>query len=138
MELMTRGELSKRTGISAAAIRYYEENDISPVPIRHSNGYRLYTEDVLLKIEFIKGAKSLGYSLKEIKGIMGMLSDEVNPVTLREIVHHKLEEIEEKIKSLRFMQDLLSNLLKTSDKDIHEYLELFHVTKQDVKGAERK
>nr|WP_257215516.1 MerR family DNA-binding transcriptional regulator [Bacillus pumilus] len=55
MELMTRGELSKKAGLSAAAIRYYEENDILPVPKRHSNGYRLYTEDVLLKIELIKG-----------------------------------------------------------------------------------
>ncbi|ARD56356.1 transcriptional regulator [Bacillus safensis FO-36b] len=59
IELMTKGELAKRTGISAAAIRYYEENGILPVPIRYSNGYRLYTEDDLLKIEFIKGAKSL-------------------------------------------------------------------------------
>lgn len=59
MELMTIGELAKRTGISATAIQYYEENDILPVLIRHSNGYRLYTEDDLLKIEFIKGAKSL-------------------------------------------------------------------------------
>lgn len=56
---MTIGELAKRTGISATAIQYYEENDILPVLIRHSNGYRLYTEDDLLKIEFIKGAKSL-------------------------------------------------------------------------------
>ncbi|MGG1698126.1 MerR family transcriptional regulator [Bacillus zhangzhouensis] len=129
MDLMTRGELSKRTGISTAAIRYYEGHDILPLPKRSSNGYRLYTEDALLKIEFVKGAKSLGYSLKEIKEILDMLSREVNPDTLRKIVQHKLEEIEEKIQSFRFMQSLLSNLLETSDQDIQDYLKSFRKTK---------
>nr|WP_257215515.1 hypothetical protein [Bacillus pumilus] len=62
---------------------------------------------------------------------MGVLSHEMNPDTLREIVHRKLEEIEEKIKSFRFMQDLLANLLKTSDQEIHEYIKAFRVTTKD-------
>lgn len=131
MLLMTRGELSKRTGVSAPTIRYYEENNFLPPPKRSSNGYRLYTEDYLVKIKFIKDAKSLGYSLKEIKEILEMLSGEMEPDTLRGIVNDKIEEIEKKIKGFRLIQDFLSNLLKTSEKDIQAYLKSFRVMKQD-------
>lgn len=128
---MTRGELAKQTGISPAAIRYYEEHNILPAPRRRSNGYRLYTEDYVVKIQLIKDAKSLGYSLKEIKEILDMLSQDIEPTTLRRIVHHKHEEIERKINSLRLIQDLLSNLLTTTDQEIQVYLKSFRVTNQD-------
>nr|MDH3177001.1 MerR family transcriptional regulator [Bacillus pumilus] len=113
---MTRGELAKKTGVSPAAIRYYEEHNILPTPRRRSNGYRFYTEDYVVKIQLIKDAKTLGYSLKEIAEIMEMLSQDIELDTLRKIVHLKHEEIERKIKSLRLIQDLLSNLLKTPEK----------------------
>ncbi|GLF90778.1 MerR family transcriptional regulator [Bacillus safensis] len=131
MELMTRGELAKQTGISPATIRYYEEHNILPVPRRRSNGYRLYTEDYIAKIQLIKDAKSLGYSLKEIKEILEMLSQDIEPDTLKRIVHHKHEEIEKKIKSLRLIQNLLSNLLKTTDKEVQVFLQSFQVKNQD-------
>ncbi len=62
---MTRGELARQTGISTSTIRYYEDSGILPAPKRIANGYRIYTDDYLVKIKFIKDAKSLGYSLKE-------------------------------------------------------------------------
>ncbi|MEK5297275.1 MerR family transcriptional regulator [Bacillus sp. FSL R5-0659] len=131
MELMTRGELAKQTGISPAAIRYYEEHNILSVPRRRSNGYRLYTEDYIVKIQLIKDAKSLGYSLKEIKEILEMLSQDIELDTLKRIVKHKHEEIEKKIKSLRLIQDLLSNLLKTPEKEVQVYLKSFRVMNED-------
>lgn len=69
-----------------------------------------------MKIQLIKDAKTLGYSLKEIAEIMDMLSQDIELDTLSKIVHLKHEEIERKIKSLRLIQDLLSNLLKTPEK----------------------
>ncbi|NEW07331.1 MerR family transcriptional regulator [Paenibacillus sp. SYP-B3998] len=77
MEGMTRGELAKRTGLSMATLRYYEESGILPAPHRVANGYRIYTNDYLVKIKFIKDAKSLGYSLKEIQEVLRMLSQEM-------------------------------------------------------------
>lgn len=135
MELMTRGELAKKTGVSPAAIRYYEEHNILPSPRRRSNGYRFYTEDYVVKIQLIKDAKTLGYSLKEIAEIMDMLSQDIELDTLRKIVHLKHEEIERKIKSLRLIQDLLSNLLKTPEKKVHVYLESFRVPNEDDQSS---
>jgi DNA-binding transcriptional MerR regulator len=128
---MTRGELSKRTGVSTATIRYYEENNILPPPKRSSNGYRVYTEDYLIKIKFIKSAKSLGYSLKEIRETLEMLSKEMEPDSLKGIVNNKIKEIEKKIKSLLSIQNMLLNFLKTSDEEIKDYIKSFHVTEKN-------
>lgn len=133
MRLMTRGELSNKAEISSATIRYYEEHNILPPPKRNSNGYRVYTEDYLIKIKFIKDAKTLGYSLKEIRETMEMLGNEMDPNTLRGIVNNKMDEIEKRIKSLRSIQNLLLNLLETSDKEIYDYLKSFRAMEQNKK-----
>ena len=125
MEGMTRGELAKRTGLSTATIRYYEDCGILPVPDRTAKGYRIYSEDYLVKIKFIKDAKSLGYSLKEIGETLHMLSQEMESEALKGLVHHKILEIEDRIKSLRAIQRNLAGLLQTPEEDIHNYLESF-------------
>ncbi|HEY2494376.1 MAG TPA: MerR family transcriptional regulator [Paenibacillus sp.] len=125
MEGMTRGELAKQTGVSMATIRYYEDSGILPAPSREANGYRIYTDDYLVKIKFIKDAKSLGYSLKEIQEGLQMLSQEMEAEALKELVRNKILEIDEKIKTLHFVQTMLSGLLETPKEDIHNYLRSF-------------
>ncbi|AJS60639.1 MerR family transcriptional regulator [Paenibacillus sp. IHBB 10380] len=125
MEGMTRGELAKRTGLSMATIRYYEDSGILPAPERRANGYRIYTENYLVKIKFIKDAQSLGYSLKEIQEGLQMLSQEMEAETLKELVRNKIFEIDEKIKTLHSIQTMLSGLLETPKEDIHNYLRSF-------------
>lgn len=127
MEGMTRGELAKRTGLSMATIRYYEDSGILPAPKRVANGYRIYTDDYLVKIKFIKDAKSLGYSLKEIQEVLQMLSQDMEAETLRGLVLNKIDEIDERIKTLRSVQTLLVGLLQTPNEDIHNYLQSFRI-----------
>lgn len=125
IEKMTRGELATRTGISAAAIRYYEEQGILPAPPRTSNGYRMYTGDYLVKLKFIKDAKSLGYSLKEIQTTLQMLQRDMDKDMLKHLVSGKITAIEHKIQRLRLLQDQLARWLQTSDDDIQQYLQTF-------------
>jgi DNA-binding transcriptional MerR regulator len=127
VEGMTRGELSKRTGLSMATIRYYENSGILPAPKRAANGYRLYTDDYLVKIKFIKDAKSLGYSLKEIQETLHLLSQEMDTETLKEIVRNKIVEIEANIKTLQTLQTILAGLLQTDQEDIQTYLKSFRI-----------
>lgn len=129
MDGMKRGELAKRTGVSMATLRYYEDNNILPTPKRGANGYREYTEDYLVKIKFIKDAQSLGYSLKEIQKALHLLSQEMEIETLKQLVQNKITDIDEKIKSLTSMQSLLSGLLETSNEEITNYLKSFQNTK---------
>ncbi|GAB1158867.1 Cu(I)-responsive transcriptional regulator [Paenibacillus illinoisensis] len=132
MKTMTRGELAKRTGISMAAIRYYENSGILPAPRRASNGYRIYTEDYLVKIKFIQDAQSLGYSLKEIQENLLLLSQEdMESEQLKMLVRDRITDIESHIKNLQHMQGLLEALLMTSEKDIHNYIQSFRNNKEE-------
>ncbi|KQO13811.1 MerR family transcriptional regulator [Paenibacillus sp. Leaf72] len=125
MEGMTRGELAKKTGLSMATIRYYEESGILPAPRRSQGGYRLYSDDYLVKIKFIKDTKSLGYSLKEIQEVLHLLGRDMDAEALKEYVRSKIVEIDDKVESLRSIQSMLKGLLKTPEADIHNYLDSF-------------
>ncbi|MCY9516931.1 MerR family transcriptional regulator [Paenibacillus apiarius] len=125
MKTMTRSELAKRTGLKPETIRYYENEGVLPKPIRAANGYRTYTEDYLVKIKFIKDAKSLGYSLKEIKETLQILSSEMEIDALKEVVSNKIRQLEAKIESLHKIKKLLGGLLETAEADIENYLKSF-------------
>lgn len=130
MEGMTRGELAKRTGLSMATIRYYEDSGVLPAPLRVANGYRVYSDDYLVKIKFIKDAKSLGYSLKEIQEGLQMLSREMETEALKELVRKKIAEIDERVEALHAMQRMLEGLLQTPKEDISNYMQSFRTSEE--------
>lgn len=119
METMTRSELAERTGLNTETIRYYEDKGILPPPKRAANGYRMYTEDYLVKIKFIKDAKSLGYSLKEIKETLQLLCSNMQIDELKEVVGGKIRQLEARIESLQKVKRLLAGLLETAEEDIN-------------------
>jgi len=67
---MKIGQLAERTGLSAKAIRYYEDIGVLPQPVRAPNGYRDYTPAAADRIDFIQDAQSAGLSLLEIQSIL--------------------------------------------------------------------
>ncbi len=66
------GELAQRAGVTAKAIRFYERKRILPPALRAANGYRLYGEDAVEMLRFIKQAAGLGLTLAEVKDIIGI------------------------------------------------------------------
>jgi MerR family copper efflux transcriptional regulator len=67
---MKIGQVAKSAGITVEAIRFYEKEGLIEAPSRTSSGYRNYSADQTQIISFIKKAKELGFSLKEIKEIL--------------------------------------------------------------------
>src|SRR5258708_1887427 len=61
------GKVARRAGVGVETIRFYERQGLLTPPIRKDSGYRLYPEQVLGRIRFIRRAKELGFSLREIK-----------------------------------------------------------------------
>ncbi|MCR8656546.1 MerR family transcriptional regulator [Paenibacillus endoradicis] len=125
---MKRSELSARTGVSIATLRYYECIGILPAPKRAPNGYRMYTEDYVIQIQFIKAAQSLGYELKEIGATLQLLVRDMDIEALKELVRNKIVEIETNIREQQRLQTLLSGLLQTSDEDIQNFISSFRVS----------
>lgn len=69
---MLIGELAERSGIPARTIRFYEQVEVLTPPERSSNGYRIYSDRTLAELTFVRRAQRLGFSLDEIREILGL------------------------------------------------------------------
>ena len=68
--LMTIGEISRRSGFTIRALRFYERRGILPPTARRPSGYRLYGEVDLRRLAFIRQAKALGLTLDAIRELV--------------------------------------------------------------------
>ncbi len=66
------GELARRAGVTAKAIRFYERKRVLPPAKRAANRYRLYDDDAVGMLYFVKQATGLGLTLAEIKEIIAI------------------------------------------------------------------
>jgi len=96
------GEVAKLSGIGIEALRFYERSGLLGRPGRTQSGYRVYDAAVLQRLDFIKRAQVLGFSLDEIKRIIADKQAGRSPCReVREIVRHRLEELDERMKEMR-------------------------------------
>jgi DNA-binding transcriptional MerR regulator len=96
------GEVAKASGIGIEALRFYERSGLLGRPGRTESGYRVYDPDVLTRLDFIKRAQVLGFSLHEIKKIIADKQAGRSPCReVREIVRQRLDELDEKMKEMR-------------------------------------
>ena len=111
MERLTIGKLAKQSEVNIETIRYYERRGLIPKPPRRESGYRQYPRDTVTRIQFIKRAKELGFSLREI---LELLSLRVDPATtcgdVKKRAEIKIADIEEKIRTLQRMKKALMKL----------------------------
>jgi len=63
---MKIGEVAQRTGVSIDAVRYYERRGVLPRAERTASGYRLFTEDVIARLELVRQLQELGLTLDEV------------------------------------------------------------------------
>ncbi|WP_262696074.1 heavy metal-responsive transcriptional regulator [Kordiimonas aquimaris] len=99
---LTIGKLADATGVSVETIRYYERRGILPKPGRLSSGYRVYGQESLLQLKFIKNAQTLGFTLRETKELLSITEDpDADCARINETAQAKLKQINEKLKLLR-------------------------------------
>ena len=102
---MRIGEVSQRSGVSAAAIRYYEAQELLSRPPRSHAGYRLYSTRVLDELAFIRRSRSLGLSLEETREILTLGRSGRRPCErFVAICEARLAEIERRLVELRTLQ----------------------------------
>jgi DNA-binding transcriptional MerR regulator len=90
---MKIGELAQRTGIPASAIRYYEREGLLPKAQRGANGYRVYQDGALERLDLIQLGQNLGFSLDAIRTVMGLQGDALKDALLGKL-EARLEEID--------------------------------------------
>ena len=107
------GELARAAGISVEAVRFYERRGLIEQPPRPYGGARRYPEALVRRIEFIRHAKSLGFTLAEVGEMLALSGDD--PATCGEVqrmAQGKLALLREKREALRFMESTLEALLE--------------------------
>lgn len=116
MSEITIGELADRVGINIETIRYYEREGIIPEPPRNKSGYRIYGREDITRLEFIKTAKMLGFSLQEISELLSLSVDQDSDFKeVRCRVQEKVEVIDKKIEKLKRMRQILTELITACD-----------------------
>lgn len=112
MKDLTIGQLARTARVNVETIRFYERRGLIPEPPRRESGYRQYAEDAVSRIQFIKRAKELGFSLKEISELLSL---RVDPDTtcgdVKKRAEVKIVEVEEKIGELQRIKKALTKLV---------------------------
>jgi MerR family mercuric resistance operon transcriptional regulator len=114
MEALTIGQVAKRAGVGVETIRFYEREGLIAEPERRpSSGYRQYPPQAVRRVLFIRHAKDLGFTLKEIQELLQLRVDPNSTCAdVRRRTRDKVADIEERIASLEQMKAALNRLAK--------------------------
>lgn len=114
MKALTIGQVAKQAGVGVETVRFYEREGLLEEPQRRESGYRQFDETVVDRLRFIRRAKELGFTLKEIKELLELRG---NPATTCADVkcraEAKIADVEERIRSLQAMKKALVKVTKT-------------------------
>ena len=105
------GELAKRLDLNPRTIRFYEGAGILPAPPRTRGGFRLYDDQDIERLRFIRAAQRLGLSLGEIKEVMAFRDRGQAPCRyVASVIEERLNEINEQMRDLRALKAELTEL----------------------------
>ena len=106
------GEVAAQLGIGVQTLHYYEREKLIPKPSRNSAGYRLYSEQLVERVRFIRKAQALGLSLEETREILQLVDDGSAPCThVQAALTEKLQEVDRRLAELRAFRKELSSLI---------------------------
>jgi DNA-binding transcriptional MerR regulator len=114
------GEVAKRSGVSIDTLRYYEKLKLLPRSRRSSGGFRLFAPEHIERVQFIKQAQDLGFSLEEIKGLLATGgADECKEV--RDLLQRKLSELDDRLKAIKGFRRLLARHLSACEGELKRH-----------------
>lgn len=111
------GEIARQADVGVETIRYYERQGLLAPPLRRPSGYRQYDDTVVARLSLIRRLKDLGFTLAEIKELLGLWFDTTTRcLHVRQRAEHKLADIQTKIASLRQMSRSLQRIIRQCER----------------------
>jgi len=105
------GQAAQLSGVSAKMIRHYESIGLIPPPSRTFAGYRLYNEADVHRLSFIRRARGLGFSIRQIEALLGLWDDRTRAsVEVKRLAQAHVDELAAKIDEMQAMQRTLQHL----------------------------
>jgi len=113
VETLTIGRLARSAGVGVETVRFYEREGLLAEPRRRESGYREYTVDVVQRLRFIRQAKELGFTLREIQELLDLrVAEDSTCADVRERARAKIADIENRIAALERMRSALERLAR--------------------------
>lgn len=107
------GSVAEASGLPAKTIRYYESIGLIRPAGRRANGYRSYSDNDMRTLAFIKRARSLGFSVEEVRALLDLWHDRSRrSATVKSLATKHIDALDRKIDELQSMRDALSHLVK--------------------------
>jgi Hg(II)-responsive transcriptional regulator len=114
MSALTIGQLAKATGVGIETIRFYERRGILPMPPRQRSGYRQFAPDAVARVQFIRRAQSVGFTLREIEQLLALRDKpDATRQDVREQVQQKIADVDARLRELQQIRGELMGLLST-------------------------
>ena len=116
--LFNIGQAAEASGVSAKMIRHYEENGFIPKAGRTVAGYRIYKQADVHMLRFIRRARDLGFSLKEIKTLLGLWQNRRRASSdVKSLAMKHVEDLDKRIAEMQAMRRTLVNLAQNCHGD---------------------
>ena len=115
---MNIGEAAAATGVSTKMIRYYEEVGVIKSALRTSAGYRVYTHPEIQTLRFVRRARDLGFSVKQISSLLKLWRDGNRAsADVKKMALGHVTELEKKMRELKEMTSALRHLAENCHGD---------------------
>ncbi len=107
------GGAAQASGVSAKMIRHYEAIGLIAKPARSFSGYRTYSERDIHTLRFIKQARNLGFSMKQISVLLSLWQNRARPSReVKNVALQHIQELDEKIREMQAMKATLERLAR--------------------------
>lgn len=111
MQAMNIGQVASASGVSAKMIRHYEEIGLIPKVVRTAAGYRVYAEQDLHVLAFIKQARNLGFSIEQIRQLLNLWQNKRRSSRkVKELAINHIRQLDERINELQAMRMAIAEL----------------------------
>ena len=115
---MNIGQAARASGITAKMIRHYESVGLLPPAMRSDTGYRQYGEREVHVLRFIRRARDLGFSIKDISGLLSLWHDRQRPSRqVKALAQAHMQQLQRKIDELHSMRQTLEKLVQCCQGD---------------------
>ncbi len=114
------GEVATRAGVSVDAVRYYERVKLLPRARRTSGNFRLFGAESIERVQFIKQAQELGFTLDEIKGLLATGGAE-ECRRVRDLLSKKIEDLDGKMNAIKDFRRTLARHLSECQREIEAH-----------------
>jgi MerR family mercuric resistance operon transcriptional regulator len=128
------GRLAKQTGTNVETVRFYERIGLLPTPNRSAGGYRLYRIDHVKRLTFVRRARALGFSIREVRTLLRLADERRRPCAEARIVAEAhLKNVLAKIADLRTMERVLKDTVARCVKGTESHCPLIEALSQEQK-----